>query len=249
MKRKAERTELRIKPGETSYRRAIMRKVIGLIIIAVAMYGLVGMAAAAPTKPQQLPAGTVNIAGGTYFWFDGLAFARRYAGTPWLRSVLSVVRLCPNVKLHGFFSFTRGAGVVGRAPRDLSGCRPVVGGGAGASGCLQAMRTPYPDPYGLSGLRLTRTFVLIAATSDKTCRDLSTQVPGGIWATTNASFNGLPAGSLTVIKCQERTTQGWWDFVAPYSSKLPASKRSAVWIPDRYMNTQYSRWNGVPLCS
>jgi hypothetical protein len=226
-----------------------MAKVIGLVTIVAVTLGLAGTATATTNRPQQLPVGTVNIAGGTYAWFDGLAFARRYAGTPWLRTVLSVVRACPNVKLHGFISFTRGAGVVGRAPTSLSGCLPVVGGGPGASGCFQAMRTPYPDPYGLSGLALGRSYVLIAATSDKTCRDLSTQVPGGIWATTNTTYNGLAAGSLRVIKCQEWDGQRWWDFVAPYSSRLPASKRSAMWIPDDYVNTHVSRWRNVPSCS
>jgi hypothetical protein len=51
-----------------------------------------------------------------------------------------------------------------------------------------------------------------------------------------------------VIKCQQWTGQGWWDFVAPYSNRLPASKRSAVWIPDRYVNTRIDRWVNVPLC-
>jgi hypothetical protein len=222
---------------------------MALATLAVALCGFAAMASAAPTRPQPiLPVGTVNIYGGTYWWFDGLAFAQRYAGISWLRTVVSVVRLCRNVRLYGFISLTRGAGVVGRAPTDLRGCLPVIGGGD-AAGCFQAMRTPYPDPYGLSGLQLTRTYVLIAATSDNACRDLSTQVPGGIWTTTNTTFNGLPAGSVRVIKCQQRTTRGWWDFVAPYSSSLPASKRSAVWIPDDYVDTQYSRWNGVPSCN
>jgi hypothetical protein len=224
-----------------------MRKVIGLVTIVAVIVCLAGSAPAA-ARSQQLPVGTVNIAGGTYAWFDGLAFARRYAGAPWLRTVLSVVRACPNVKLHGFISLTRGAGVVGRAPTSLSGCLPVLGGGP-ANGCFQAMRTPYPDPYGLSGLALTRSYVLIAATSDTTCRDLSTQVPGGIWARTNTTFNGLAAGSVRVIKCQLWDGRRWWDFLAPYSSSLPASKRSAIWIPDQYVNTHVSWWRTVPSCS
>jgi hypothetical protein len=109
------------------------------------------------------------------------------------------------------------------------------------------MRTPYPDPYGLSGLSFVRNYVLIAATSDTTCRDLSTQLPGGIWARTTRTFNGLAGGSLTVIKCQTQTTQGLWDFVAPYTSRLPASKYG-VWIPDRYVDTHVARWSGVPSC-
>ena len=224
-------------------------RTLATMILIVASMAVTSTAAAAPSRPQQLPVGTVNIAGGTYAWFDGAAFLRHYARVPWLQTVLQVVRACPSVKLYGFISLTRGAGVVGRAPSSLSGCLPVQGGGPGAaSGCLQAMLTPYPDPYGLSGLRLSRSYVLIAATSDTTCRDLSTQVPGGIWAYTNRAYNGLPAGSLRVIKCQDWDGTRWWDFVAPYSS-LPASKRGAVWIPDKYVNTRVSRWKGVPSCS
>jgi hypothetical protein len=153
-----------------------MRKLIGLVTVVSATLCLVGAAPGA-TRPEQLPLGTVNIAGTTYAWFDGLAFARRYAPTPALRTIVAVARACRNFTVYGFISL-RGAGIVGRAPTSLAGCLPVVGGGPGAAGCLQAKRTPYPDPYGLSRLQLSRDYVLIAATTDRTCRDLSTQVPG-----------------------------------------------------------------------
>jgi hypothetical protein len=201
----------------------------------------------APARPAQLPFGYVNIYGGSYAWFDGLTFARKYANVGAFRVALSAVRLCPGVKLYGYVG-SRGAGIVGRSPSNLQGCLAVQGGGPSA-GCAQAKLTPYPDPYGLSGLSLSRSYVLLIATSDSTCRDLSTQLPGGIWASINrASSTGVPAGSVRVIKCQQWDGQEWWDFMAPYSSKLPASKRTAFWIRDRYVNTRYARWNGIPTC-
>jgi hypothetical protein len=222
--------------------------VLAAILVAACCTGR----ASAAARPQQLPAGVVTIAGGHYGWFDGLSFARRYAGETWLGPVLAVVQKCPSVKLYGFISLTRGAGIVGRAPSNLLGCLSVTGGGPGAGatdGCAQAMLTPYPDPYRVSGLQLSRSYVLLVATSDTTCRDLATQLPGGIWARTTRSYNGVAANSLRVIKCQQWDGRRWWDFVATYSDRVPASKPSAVWIPDAYMNTTISRWNGVPSCN
>jgi hypothetical protein len=223
-----------------------MRKLIAVLGLALILIAFASPASAAP-RSSQLPLGRVTIAGGTYWWANGVTFARLYARSTPLRIVLSAVRNCRKIGFYGFISTSRGAGVVGWAPTSLRGCLPVIGGGPGFAGCLQAMRTPYPDPYGLSGLSFGRRYVLIAATSATTCRDLSTQIPGGIWANTTQAFNGLPGGSLTVIKCQAQAADGLWDFVAPYTNRLPASKYG-VWIPDQYVATNVARWAGVPSC-
>jgi hypothetical protein len=225
-----------------------VRKLVAILGLALVMAAFASPASAAPSRSSQLlPGGRVTIAGGTYWWANGLTFARLVAlNSPPLRAALSVIRACPRIHLYGFLSTSRGAGVVGWWPSDLRGCLEVSGGGPGSQGCVQIERTPYPDPYGLSGLSLRRTWVFIAASSDRTCTDLSTQVPGGIWARTTQPFNGLQAGSLIVIKCQGYASDGLWDFVAPYT-RLPASKWG-VWIPDRYVDTHIGRWDGVPSC-
>jgi hypothetical protein len=224
-----------------------MRKLVALVAVALVVTAFAGTASTAAKTDFSPGFGVVKIAGGTYGWANGVTFLARYAKTPSLKLVVGVIRACPGVKFYGFLSFTRGAGVVGWLPTSLRACLPVVGGGPGAPGCFQAMKTPYPDPDGLSGLTFFRWWVLVAATSDTTCRDLSTQVKGGIWTTTNATVGGLPAGSVTVIRCQQQTNQGLWDFVAPYTSSLPASKWG-LWIADGNVNTKYARWYGVPSC-
>jgi hypothetical protein len=52
-----------------------------------------------------------------------------------------------------------------------------------------------------------------------------------------------------LVKCQNSTSQGLLDYIAPYSDSIPASK-PAFWLHDYYVATGIeSRLAGVPSCS
>jgi hypothetical protein len=170
--------------------------------------------------------------------------------TPSVKTVLALIRACPRAQSWGFVS-TRGAGVVAWVPDSIFRCFGVTGGGPLNSPCLQKFHTPLrPNPTRIPGVPASiRYFVLIAATSTATCADLSTQVPGGVWARTTATVGSVPRGTLEVVKCQVATTSGLVDFVAPFSRSLPVSKPGAFAIFDRFVGTGADRLDGVPRCN
>jgi hypothetical protein len=55
------------------------------------------------------------------------------------------------------------------------------------------------------------------------------------------------AGNPALVKCQRSTDQGLYDYIAPYSAKLPASKSSA-WIQDRFVQDGADHLANVPSC-
>jgi hypothetical protein len=214
-----------------------------LVTVCLALGGSEGAVA-------QSSFGSVTIGNSAYLTGSVLEIASRIPRTTAVRFALTAIRSCQSARAYGFVSTQRVAGgVVGWVPANLSGCFGVAGGGPGSSACLRAYRTPrQPDPTGVSGGRsLPSYYVLFAATSPQTCADLSTQVPGGVWARLSVAAGGLSRGSVIVVKCQRNTTGGLFDYVAPYSTALPASKR-AFWVADRNVATGGDRLPGVPTC-
>src|SRR4051794_29653696 len=215
-------------------------------VFAVAVVGsLIGAtqasarpASPSPVAPVQASFGTVAINGGFYGWANALSVGQRYVPSVPVRALLAIAQKCRNVTFFGFVSLRRGGGVAGSFPASLEGCLPVTGGGPGAAGCLQALRAT------------TSAWVLIAATTDIACRDLSTQVPGGSFVRVVRAFNGVPVGNVMQVACQELTTQRvLWDFVVPPSSQRPPLSRAGVFIPHSYTVSNFQRSRFVPACS
>jgi hypothetical protein len=71
------------------------------------------------------------------------------------------------------------------------------------------------------------------------------QSPGGIWARTRVAVGGVAAGSPLLIKCQQSTSRGVVDYLAPQTS-LPGSK-STWWVYDYYVAGNL-RFEHVPDC-
>lgn len=191
----------------------------------------------------------VHIEGTTYVAGDIGRIGGYVTRTSAVKYVLKLASLCKNAKAY-FFASTKGGGVVAWLPTSLSGCFGVIGGGASTSPCAQEFRTPADqDPtraVSPGGVAAPTYHVFIAGTSELACRDLSTQVPGGIWARTKVAFAGLPAGSALLIKCQMQTPQGLVDNLAPQTA-LPRSK-SEWFVSDSYVTGGFL-FAGVPSCS
>jgi hypothetical protein len=195
----------------------------------------------------------VRIGGTSYFAGDIAKIAGYVSRTSAVKYVLNVASQCKAARAF-FFASTAGGGAVAWLPTNLTACLGVVGGGPGAapafSPCAQAFNTPVDqDPRRLvsgRGIVGTRFYVVIAGTSERVCRDLSTQVPGGIWTRARVSFPGLSAGSAALIKCQGPTSGGLADELATYSATLPSPK-APWWVYDRSVVSGY-RWRGVPAC-
>jgi hypothetical protein len=179
--------------------------------------------------------------------------ANRLVKTPAMRFIMVVVEQCPGVQLRGFIG-RNGFGLTASFPLSYSGCLETPYGGPGESlegPCVQGFDTPLiPDPTGAAGLPggRPRYHVMFAGTSAKVCEDISTQVPGGVWARTGASIPGLPAGSLALVKCQLNTTSGLWDYLGQPTRTLPASK-ATWWLDDDYFQSGSTETlAGVPSC-
>lgn len=195
--------------------------------------------AAFGARAQQLRLPVVQIADSRY-WYGNLGrIGANLIRTPSVRTVLRIINLCRTARAYGFVATRgRGAGVVAWMPEDPRECFGTTGGGPSGDPCLQAFRTPARPRY----------YVFIAATGRQVCADLSTQAPGGVTAQTTRGVPGLRAGSVIRVKCQVWTAKGLLDYVASYSSSLPASKR-AYWIYDYYVATGVDgRLAGVPTC-
>jgi hypothetical protein len=223
-----------------------------LITWALAL-GLAAFCLAAAQSPQSQasPVSVVNIGGHRYLTGDLEALGSRFVKTTSIRFVLAAISRCQGVQLRGFVS-TSGVGITAYLPTSLAGCIGTSGGGPGGAGpCVQGFKTPrYPDPTGVAGVTTQiRYYVMFAGSGSTVCRDVSTQVPGGVWARTGASVPGLPAGSVALVKCQLPTSKGIYDYLASYTSGLPASK-STYWLHDYYFKTGVTgRLAGVPACS
>jgi hypothetical protein len=198
--------------------------------------------------------GTVNINGTTYGYGDVGKVSSYFVRTGPVNYVLKIASLCRGARAYFLWSPRTGGGVVAWLPTYLSGCLGVAGGGPGGPGgasspCAQAYTTPtQQDPFRVIsqfGITVQPYRVFIAATTGATCRDLSTQVPGGIWARTRVALSGVATGSPLLIKCQQSTPRGVVDYLAPQTS-LPGSK-STWWVYDYYVagNLRFER---VPDC-
>lgn len=227
-------------------RLAIRRGVLLGLVIA----SLVGVL---PQTAQASPLSFVNIGGRHYLTGNVEALANRLVKTTDIRFVLAAVERCRGIQVRGFVS-TGGVGLTAYLPASLSGCveTPNGGPGGGVGGpCLQGFATPrIPDPTGVAHLPATplRYYVMFAGTGSTVCEDISTQVPGGVWAQTTTPISGLPAGSVALVKCQASTSNGLLDYLAQWTSSLPASKMT-YWINDYYFATGATqRLTGVPAC-
>jgi hypothetical protein len=195
--------------------------------------------------------GAIRINETWYVTGDVKKIGSYVARTGSVKYILKLANLCRGANAY-FFASKKGGGVVAWLPTKLSGCFDVAGrsaGGPSGSPCVQAFTTPaQQDPtravsqYGVAGSTYR---VLIAATSDFVCRDLSTQIPGGVWARTRIALTGLAAGSALLIKCQKQTARGVVDYLAPPTA-IPGSK-PAWWVYDQYVAGGY-RFAGVPSC-
>jgi len=208
----------------------------------------------APPRAEASPLSFVTIGGRHYLTGNVLSLANRLVKTTDMRFVLDAIEQCRGVQVRGFVS-TAGFGLTAYLPASISGCIETANGGPGGGvggPCLQGFETPeFPDPTGVAGLPggERRYYVMFAASNATVCQDISTQVPGGVWAATTATIPGLPAGSVTLVKCQLYASGTIWDYLAPPASSLPASK-STYWLNDYYFDTGVNgRLAGVPSCS
>lgn len=196
---------------------------------------------------------TVTIGGTRYWTGDLVSLGRRLSRGTAIRYVLSAISACRGAAAFGFVSISnRQFGVVAWIPASAAGCIGVSGGGPQSAGgtCLQGFSTPaYPDPTGVAGIPgpVPRHYVLFAGTGGTICQDISTQVPGGVWARTTASISGLAAGSRVLIKCQYSSRGALADYVTGYRPKLPASKPTFA-IFDAHVATGATRLRNVPSC-
>jgi hypothetical protein len=195
----------------------------------------------------------VTIGGRHYVTGNVVSLASRLVNTTDIRFVLSAIQSCRGFQVRVFVS-TSGVGITAYVPLSFTGCFGTTGGGPGGQvggPCLQAFQTPQvPDPTGVAGIPggQTRYYVLFAGTNSTVCADISTQVPGGVWARTTASVPGLPAGSVALVKCQFPSREGLFDYLAPPKSSLPASKPT-YWLNDYYFDSgATNRLTGVPAC-
>jgi hypothetical protein len=246
-------------PGRRGLGRSRTAAVLALTV-ALAAAGLSAVAAASPSESPGQDAsahvslfglGAVQINGTTYGYGDVGKISGYIVRTGAVNYVLKIASLCRGARAYFLWSPHTGGGVVAWLPTYLSGCLSVAGGGpSGASSpCAQAYTTPtQQDPFRVIsqfGLTVQPYRVFIAATSGATCRDLSTQVPGGIWARTRVALSGVATGSPLLIKCQQSTPRGVVDYLAPQTS-LPGSK-STWWVYD-YWVAGNLRFAHVPDC-
>ncbi|HEY2715973.1 MAG TPA: hypothetical protein VGI73_07120 [Solirubrobacterales bacterium] len=208
---------------------------------------------AAPKDAKASPLSVVNIGGRTYLTGNLATLANRLVKTPAMRFILVAVEQCRGAQVRGFVGRS-GVGLTAYFPLSIAGCfeSPNGGPGGGPGGpCLQGFETPLsPDPTGVAGLPggQPRSYVMFAGSSARVCEDISTQVPGGVWARTGASIPGLPAGSLALVKCQLATASALWDYLGQPTQTLPASK-ATYWLNDYYFQSgSTERLAGVPSC-
>jgi hypothetical protein len=227
-------------------RRLLVKQGLALGLVAVCL------ASAQPHQSKASPLSVVNIGGRNYLTGDLKLLASRLVKTTSIRFVLTAISRCRGVQVRGFVS-TSGFGLTAYLPTSLAGCVETPRGGPGGGGpCVQGFKTPqFPDPTGVAGVtgRPARHYVMFAASGSTVCQDISTQVPGGVWARTGTSVPGLPAGSVALVKCQLPTSEGLYDYLAPTATALPASKPT-YWIHDYYFESGATRrLAGVPACS
>lgn len=206
----------------------------------------------APATASASPITVVNIGGRHYVAGDLPSLAGRFVKTPAIRFILAAVGRCRGARLEGFVG-TKGVGLTATMPLSIAGCVSTPNGGPGGYGpCLQGYTTPQnPDPTGVAGLTGAPVpyYVMFAGSSAIVCEDVSTQVPGGVWARTGASIPGLPAGSLALVKCQLYSQGYLWDYLAQWTQSLPASK-ATYWLNDYYFESgATARLAGVPACT
>ncbi len=221
------------------------------LISAVALLGTVP--AAGSTRHGWTPATAVGVQVGQTVSVNGknylvlnLLTALRYAPNSTIRTMGALVRQCRTARAFGLVAFRPRLEVAVAAwlPRDPLLCwssDDVTAGGPGADqprACLQGVETP-------------NYFVLFAGTTAVACAHVSTQVPGGWPAQTTAysADGGLPPSSNILVKCQTWYQGRLWDFVVRPSTvnKLPAT-RTAWWIKDSAVPTNYNELPNVPGC-
>jgi hypothetical protein len=222
------------------------------------MIGLVAasLAWALPQTVSASPLGFVTIGGRHYATGNVKTLASRLARTTDFGYVLAVIARCRSIQSQ-VFAGSSGVGLTAYLTLSSDFCLSSPNGGPEGGGplggpCLQVFKTPEdPDPQGAKGLLggEPRSYVLFAGTGATVCQDISTQVPGGVWARTGASVPGLPAGSVALVKCQAETSGGLTDYLAPPASSLPHSKPT-YWLNDYYFEsgTTAGRLPGVPSC-
>jgi hypothetical protein len=180
-----------------------------------------------------LPVGRVRINTTSYAWGSAKRIASYVRNVYWVQTVVRLANLCPNAQAY-FFISRNGLGAVGWIPASVRQCVGVEGGGPSSSPCAQARATP--NGY----------YVVIAGSNPGICRDLSTQVPGGVLTKTRTALSGLPAGSTVRIKCQIQQPLGLADYITRPATSFPGSK-TAWWVYDTSVFSG-SRWSGVPSC-
>lgn len=232
----------------TKNRSAPIRGVVAGLVAACLIVAL-------PVRADASPVSLVNIGGRHYVTGNVATLANRLVRTTDLSIVLLALERCRGLQGRVFVSTSgQGIGLTAYGPLNLAGCvqTPNGGPGGGVGGpCLQSFRTPeYPDPVGAAGLPggEPRYFVAFAGTRATVCEDISTQVPGGVYARTTATIPGLPAGSVLPVKCQFTAANGLFDYLAPPAKSLPSSKATYL-INDYYFETGVTgALEGVPAC-
>jgi hypothetical protein len=205
--------------------------VIGLFVTIALAGATSGTSGASPTRAGLVK--KVTIAGTPYYVIDAIT-AAGYIPNPTVRSLVTLVKKCPAVHVHGYWFNKSEVGLAAWIPANLLNCwtTSVSGGGPGGRpGCIQGFRS-----YDRA------TFILFAGTNSRVCPNVSTQVPGGL-----TIHGGAYSGWRVKCYATQSGTGRLLDYIATYSATLPASK-SAGYILDTAVGGTGSPRAGIPNC-
>lgn len=204
------------------------------ILVAVALAAATSATSVAGSSRAEVVQ-RVTINRTTYDVINAIT-AAGYIPNPTVRSLVTLVKRCPAVRAYGYWFNRSEVGFAAWIPTNLLDCwtasGDVTGGGPAANpGCLQGYRS-YDR----------KTFIVFAGTNSRVCPNVSTQVPGGLIIQTG-TYRGWR------VKCYTThpSTGQLYDYIAPYSAKLPASK-SAGYILDTAVGGSGRPQRGVPNC-
>jgi hypothetical protein len=205
------------------------------VVVLVLVLVVCSASAAAGDRRASLsgPVQTVWIGQTKYTVIDAVT-AAGYIPNPTVRKLDTLIKACPRIHAYGFFASATEVGLAVWLPSNPLKCWTTTtsGGGPGSErspGCLQ-------------GFRSADYIIVFAGTNSRICPNVSTQVPGGLPIT-----GGQYAGWR--VKCQTRTSTGAvTDYIASYSTTLPANKNNAGYVLDSQLGGGGQTHTGVPSC-